>query len=90
MEMKHQDGYKPSSEETAKLNEIMSWLVNNGYHGIVIIYKGDTAVSWLHAEDAEEIRHALINSASHIFRESPSAGMDFAKGVCMAADNLRN
>lgn len=88
MEMKHQDGYKPSAEETAKLNEFMSWLVDNGYGGIVIIRKGDVAVSWLHAENAEEIKHALLNSASHIFKESAEAGMDFAKGICLAAKEL--
>ena len=81
MEMKHQDGYKPSAEETAKLNEFMSWLVDNGYDGIVIIRKGD-------AENAEEIKHALLNSASHIFQESAEAGMDFAKGICLAAKEL--
>lgn len=39
MEMKHQDGYAPSAEDTEKLNEIMTWLDNNGYKGIVLIHK---------------------------------------------------
>jgi len=88
MEMKHQDGHKPSAEETAKLNEFVSWLVDNGYHGIVIIHKGDAAISWLCAENADEIRHALLNSVSHNYQESEKAALDFAGGICMAAKRL--
>lgn len=60
MEMKHQDGYAPSAEDTAKLNEIMTWLDNNGYKGIVLIHKGDIGVSWMNETDAEAIGREVL------------------------------
>ena len=44
-EMKHLDGFAPSAEDTAKLNEFVTWLVEHGFQGIVMIHKGDIGVS---------------------------------------------
>ena len=79
--MKHQDGYAPSAEETKKLNEIVSWLEDNGYHGIMMIHKGEIAVSWANAEDAEEVRHSIINSINHIAEESEDTAVAIALGM---------
>ena len=38
-EMKHLDGFAPSAEDTAKLNEFVTWLVEHGFQGIVMIHK---------------------------------------------------
>ena len=88
MEMKHMDGYKPSAEETAKLNELVTWLVENGFEGLVLIHKGDVGVSWLHEENADSVRHTLINSLGHIFDADPKAGVDMAKGIVLAAKQI--
>lgn len=64
--MKHMDGYAPSAEDTKKLNEIVTWLVDNGYSGIMLVHKGDIGVSWVSEPDADSVRHTLINSIGHI------------------------
>lgn len=88
MEMKHQDGYAPSAEETAKLNEIMTWLVDNGYHGIVIINKGDVGVSWVNETNAEAIRHDFINSIGHIAAEDEDTAVALVHGMSMAVGQI--
>lgn len=86
--MKHLDGYAPSAEDTAKLNEFVTWLVEHGYTGLVLVHKGDVGVSWLHEESADDIRHTLINSMGHIYDADESAGLDLAKGITLAAKQL--
>lgn len=87
-EMKHIDGVAPSAEDTAKLNEFVSWLVEHGFNGLVLIHKGGVGVSWLHEESADSIRHTLINSLGHIYDADENAGIDLAKGIAMAAKQL--
>ena len=90
MEMKHQDGFAPSAEETAKLNEMATWLEDNGYQGIVLIHKGDIGVSWVQDDNgAEGLRKTIVNSLSHIFDESKEAAMDLLKGMIMAISQIR-
>lgn len=89
-EMKHLDGFAPSAEDTAKLNEFVTWLVEHGFKGIVMIHKGDIGVSWLHHEKgADEIRHTLINSLGHIYDADEKAGIDLAKGIVLAANQIQ-
>lgn len=90
MEMKHQDGYTPSAEDTAKLNEFITWLAERGYEGIVMIHKGEIGVSWLHEGSADDVRHTLINSMGHIYDADPNAGIDMARGIIAAARQLSN
>lgn len=87
--MKHQDGYAPSAEETKKLNEIVSWLEDNGYRGIMMIHKGEIAVSWANVEDAEEVRHSIINSLGHIVDESEEAAVAIAHGMMQAIKQIQ-
>ena len=90
MEMKHQDGFAPSAEETAKLNEMATWLEDNGYQGIVLIHKGDIGASWVQDDNgAEGLRKTIVNSLSHIFDESKEAAMDLLKGMIMAISQIR-
>lgn len=79
--MKHQDGYAPSAEDTAKLNEIVTWLVDHGYGGIVLVHKGDVGVSWMSEPDEEAARHLLMNSISHIAKESKEAARILLRGM---------
>lgn len=87
--MKHQDGYAPSAEETKKLNEIVSWLEDNGYHGMMIIHKGEIAVSWASVEDAEEVRHSIVNSLGHIVDESQETAVAIAHGMMKAVKQIQ-
>lgn len=87
--MKHQDGYAPSAEETKKLNEIVSWLEDNGYHGMMMIHKGEIAVSWANVKDAEEVRHSIVNSISHIVEESKDTAVAIAHGMIMALNSIQ-
>ena len=87
--MKHQDGYAPSAEETKKLNEIVSWLEDNGYRGIMMIHKGEIAVAWANVEDAEEVRHSIINSLGHIVEESEEAAVAIAHGMMKAVKQIQ-
>lgn len=87
--MKHQDGYAPSAEETKKLNEIISWLEDNGYNGMMIIHKGEMAVSWAKVEDAEEVRHSIVNSLGHIVEESEEAAVAIALGMMKAVEQIQ-
>ena len=87
-EMKHQDGFAPYAEETAKLNEMVTWLVDHGYNGIVLIHKGEVGVSWMHVKDAEEVRHTFINSLGHIMEESVEAATDLARGMALAVKQI--
>ena len=87
--MKHQDGYAPSAEETKKLNEIVSWLEDNGYHGIMMIHKGEIAVSWANVKDVEDVRHTIINSLNHIFEDSEETAVVIVHGMIMAVKQIQ-
>lgn len=87
-EMKHMDGYAPSAEDTKKLNEIVTWLVDNGYSGIMLVHKGDIGVSWVSEPDADSVRHTLINSIGHILDESTEAAVNLIGGMSMAVDQI--
>ena len=87
-EMKHMDGYAPSAEDTKKLNEIVTWLVDNGYSGIMLVHKGDIGVSWVSEPDADSVRHTLINSIGHILDESTEAAVNLMGGMSMAVDQI--
>lgn len=87
--MKHQDGYAPSAEDTAKLNEIITWLVDHGYGGIMLVHKGAVGVSWVSEPDAEAVRHLLSNSVGHIAEESEGVAVDLVKGIIAFADQIR-
>ena len=87
-EMKHMDGYAPSAEDTKKLNEIVTWLVDNGYSGIMLVHKGDIGVSWVSEPDADSVRHTLINSIGHILDESTDAAVNLMGGMSMAVDQI--
>lgn len=87
--MKHQDGYAPSAEDTKKLNEIVSWLEANGYHGMMMIHKGEIAVSWANVKDAEEVRHSIVNSLGHIVEESEKAAVAIAHGMMKALKQIQ-
>lgn len=88
--MKHQDGYAPSAEDTAKLNEIVTWLVDHGYGGIMLVHKGAVGVSWVSEPDAEAVRHTLINSIGHILEESRDVAADLASGILLVAEEFKN
>lgn len=87
--MKHQDGFKLSEEETAKIEEFVSWFVDNGFHGIMLIHKGDVGVSFINEKDADEIRHDFINALGHICNESPDSAVALMKGMEMAIDQIK-
>ena len=90
MEMKHQDGFAPSAEETAKLNEMATWLEDNGYQGIILIHKGDIGVTWVQDEEgAAGLRKTIVNAIAHIFDESKEAAMDLFKGMIMAVGYIK-
>ena len=86
--MKHMDGYAPSAEDTKKLNEIVTWLVDNGYNGIMLVHKGDIGVSWVSEPDADSVRHTLINSIGHILDESTEAAANLIGGMSMVVDQI--
>lgn len=86
--MKHMDGYAPSAEDTKKLNEIVTWLVDNGYGGIMLVHKGDIGVSWVSEPDADSVRHTLINSIGHILDESTDAAVNLIGGMSMVVDQI--
>lgn len=86
--MKHMDGYAPSAEDTKKLNEIATWLVDNGYSGIMLVHKGNIGVSWVSEPDADSVRHTLINSIGHILDESTEAAVNLMDGMSMAVDQI--
>lgn len=87
--MKHLNGYAPSAEDTAKLNEIVTWLVDHGYEGLVLIHKGDVGVSWVSEPDAEAVRHTLINSIGHILEESRDVATDLVSGILLVAEEFK-
>jgi hypothetical protein len=87
--MKHQDGYAPSAEETKKLNEIISWLEDNGYHGMMMIHKGEIAVSWAYVASAEEVRHSIVNFLGHIVEESEDTAVAIAHGMMKAVKQIQ-
>jgi hypothetical protein len=86
--MKPQGGYAPSEEDSAKINEFVTWIVGHGYNGIMLIHKQDVGVSWMNVKNAEEIRHMLINSLSHIADEDESAAVTFVQGMVMAVNQI--
>lgn len=88
-QIKHQDGYAPSAEDTEKLNELVTWLVDHGFSGIMLIHKGDIGVSWVSEKDADSIRHTLINSLGHILEENEKVATDFVQGMALAVDQIR-
>ena len=89
MEMKHQDGFAPSAEETAKLNEVATWLEDHGYQGIMLLHKGDIGVSWVQDDKgAEGYRKTIINSLGHILAESKEAAMALLKGMAIAISQI--
>ena len=88
--MKHQDGYDPSADETKKLNEIVSWLENNGYNGIMLIHKGEVGVSWANVKDAEEVRHSIVNSLCHIVEENQETAISIIRGMAAAISQIQN
>lgn len=79
--MKHQDGYALSAEDTDKINGMMTWLVDHGYNGIMLVHKGDVGVSWMSEPDEEAVRHLLMNSISHIAKESKEAARILLRGM---------
>lgn len=88
--MKHLGGFAPSAEDTAKLNEIITWLTEHGYKGLVLVHKDDIGVSWINEDEGEDaIRHDLINSLGHIMEENEAAAMDLARGIILAAKQLQ-
>ncbi len=87
--MKHQDGVTPSAEDTAKLNEIVTWLVDHGFKGVLLVHKEDVGVSWVHEKDADAFRHLLINSLGHILEESEEAATAFLKGMVLAVKQIQ-
>lgn len=87
--MKHQDGFSPSAEEVAKLEEFITWLVDNGFHGIMLINKGDIGVSWVNENDANQIRHDFINAIGHIYNESSDAAVALVNGMAMALNQIK-
>lgn len=89
-EMKHQDGYAPSAEETKKLNEIISWLEDNGYNGIMLIHKGEVGISWANVKDAEEVRHSIVNSLGHIVEENQETAISIIRGMAAAISQIQN
>lgn len=87
--MKHQDGFAPSAEDTAKLNEIVGWLEDHGFHGIMLIHKDDIGVSWVSEEGADKIRHDFINALGHIAKESPDSAVALMRGMAMALNQIK-
>lgn len=88
-QMKHQDGVAPSAEDTAKLNEIVTWLNDHGYQGMLLVHKGDVGVSWYHEKNADETRHTFINALSHIILESKKAAKDLMLGMVLAVRQIQ-
>lgn len=87
--MKHQDGFAPSAEDTAKINEFVTWLTDHGYQGIMLLHKGGIGVSWLHDDaGADSIRHTLICSLGHIAKESVEAARDLMNGMILAVEQI--
>lgn len=91
-QMKHQDGFAPSAEDTAKLNEIVTWLTEHGYKGMMLIHNKDgVGISWVMEDSgAEAIRHDLINALGHICEEDVDTAKDLANGIILAATQLQN
>lgn len=91
-QMKHQDGFAPSAEDTAKLNEIVTWLTEHGYKGMMLIHNKDgVGISWVREDSgADAIRNDLINALGHIYDEDANAATDLAKGIILAAAQLQN
>ncbi len=87
--MKHLDGHAPSAGDTVKLNEIVTWLVDHGYSGMMLVHKGDVGVSWLSEPDPAAVRHLLINSVGHILNESRDAATDLIQGILLVADEVK-
>ncbi len=88
--MEHLDGFAPSKDDTEKLNEFVTWLVEHGYKGIMLIHKDDTGVTWIREEGGDDaFRHDLINSLGHIYETNEAAAIDFARGIILAAQQLQ-
>lgn len=79
--MKHLDGYAPSEEDTKKLNEMVTWLVEHGYQGIMLVHKGDIGVSWVNEKSGDSMRHTFVNSLGHIVDESAKAARILMDGM---------
>lgn len=86
--MKHQDGFAPSVEDTSKLNKIVTWLTDHGFHGILLIHKDNVGVSWMNEESADKIRHDFINALGHIAKESPDSAVALVRGMAMALNQI--
>ena len=86
--MKHQDGYKPSAEDTSKLNEFVTWLSDHGYRGVMFVHKDDVGVSFCNEESADDIRHTFVNSIGHIMDESEEAAFNLFDGMRMAVTQI--
>ena len=86
--MKHQDGYAPSEEDTKKLNEMATWLVEHGYQGIMLVHKGDIGVSWVNEKSGDSMRHTFVNSLSHIVEESSKAAKILINGMLGAIKQI--
>ena len=87
--MKHQDGVAPSAEDTAKLNEFVTWLNDHGYQGMLLVHKGDVGVSWYHEKNADSTRHTFINSLGHILDEDKSAAIALYEGMQLAVEQIQ-
>lgn len=88
-QIKHQDGKRLSAEDTAKLNEISTWLSDHGYHGFMFINNGDVGVTWLDEKSSDAIRHDIISAVSHLALESEEAAVMFVLGMVMAIKQLK-
>ena len=82
--MKHIDGYGPSTEDTEKLNEIVTWLTDHGYRGMMLVHKDSIGVSWCNEQSADDVRHTFINSLGYIMNEKPNIATNMALGMQMA------
>ena len=87
-EMKHNDGVAPSSEDTTKLNEIVTWLTDHEFRGMMLVHKDGVGVSWCNERSADDIRHTFINSLGHIVSEKPEIAADMVQGMDMALQQI--
>lgn len=88
-QMKHQDGVAPAAEDTVKLNEIITWLNDHGYRGMLLVHKGDVGISWYHEKNADDTRHTFINALGHIFVENRKAAEDLMLGMVLAVKQIQ-
>lgn len=86
--MKHMDGYGPSAEDTKKLNEIVTWLTDHGYHGMMLVHKDGIGVSFCNEQSAADVRHTIINSLGHIVDDKPDIATNMMLGMRMALKQI--